>query len=274
MKSVWLIPLFFLSTLLQAEVTGSSSYQDERNKMVAYDPLQVTKIIGAYGVATTIVFEEGEYYIKHAAGNSSSFAVVPVENTVSIKPLFYDAVTNVNVFTNKRLYVFEIDSMTKEEARRSTNLTYSIRFTYPNSNQADIDDHVTRQEEREEARKLAEACAPNTDLVDPTSLNHAYEFAGSGEIAPIVVFDDGIFMYLQFSKHAALPAVFGVNRDRSEFSLNTRMEGDFLIIEQLLPEISLRLNELNVSVRKISQRAHSVKAHTSEVESKRANDDW
>jgi len=274
MKRVLTTIVFLMASVIAfGEVKGVGAGQDERNKLVVYDPLQVTKVTTAYGVATTMIFEYGEFYVSHAAGNTLAFEVFPVDNTVSFKPQFYNAVSNVNIFTNRRIYVLEFNSMSQKQAAKSQNLTYSIRYRYSEDQEEKLGAFVEKQLEVEEARKAALACVDTSAMVDPTALNFAYEFAGSADIAPIVAFDDGVFMYLQFSMHASLP-VFGVNSDRSEFSVNSRMENGFLVVEQILPELSLRLNDSNVSVRKINPRAHIAKTHNDSKKSGDTGDDW
>lgn len=87
-------------------------------------------------------------------------------------------------------------------------------------------------------------------LVSPgASINWQYEFAGQARLRPQQVFDDGRFTYLKFSDQQAMPAVFAVdNRDGREALVNTRRKGNFLVIQRLSPQLTLRLGNEVASV--------------------------
>ncbi|MEO7007954.1 MAG: TrbG/VirB9 family P-type conjugative transfer protein, partial [Caldimonas sp.] len=66
------------------------------------------------------------------------------------------------------------------------------------------------------------------------------EGKASGDIVPSLVFDDGRFTYLRFSGNREVPAVFNVLADGSETLVNTRMEGDLLVVDRVSRQLMLR----------------------------------
>ena len=65
---------------------------------------------------------------------------------------------------------------------------------------------------------------------------------------PVHVFDDGQFTYLQLRLGQTVPAVFAVdNAAGQESVVNTRTEGDYLVIQQLAPQFTLRQGEFHVA---------------------------
>ena len=77
----------------------------------------------------------------------------------------------------------------------------------------------------------------------PTVVNPNYsiaEGAGSHDIVPSLVFDDGRFTYLRFAANREVPAVFHVLGDGSEALVNVRMEGDLLVVDRISRQLTLR----------------------------------
>lgn len=77
----------------------------------------------------------------------------------------------------------------------------------------------------------------------PQVVNTAYSLAEgehAADIVPSLVFDDDRFTYLRFANNREVPAVFHVQRDGSETLLNTRMEGDLLVVDRVSRRLTLR----------------------------------
>lgn len=80
----------------------------------------------------------------------------------------------------------------------------------------------------------------------PTVVNARYtlaEGAHAQDIVPTLVFDDGRFTYLRFPGNRELPAVFQVLADGSEALVNTRVEDDLLVVDQVSRRLVLRAGE-------------------------------
>jgi type IV secretion system protein VirB9 len=77
----------------------------------------------------------------------------------------------------------------------------------------------------------------------PQVMNTAYSLAEgehAADIVPSLVFDDGRFTYLRFANNREVPAVFHVLRDGSETLVNTRMEGELLVVDRVSRRLTLR----------------------------------
>lgn len=82
------------------------------------------------------------------------------------------------------------------------------------------------------------------DLAHPEKYNFNYSISGNEEIAPIKIFDDGEFTYLQFrDKNAELPAIFAVDEGLRESMVNYRLDpasNKMVVIEQVFQKLSIR----------------------------------
>ena len=74
----------------------------------------------------------------------------------------------------------------------------------------------------------------------PTDFNFNYQISGSKEIALVRAFDDGQFTYLQFRNSVDVPAIFVVDREAKESLVNSRVEGQYVVIERVATQFTLR----------------------------------
>ncbi|NDA91042.1 MAG: P-type conjugative transfer protein VirB9, partial [Alphaproteobacteria bacterium] len=90
------------------------------------------------------------------------------------------------------------------------------------------------------------------DLSHPEKFNFYYSISGNEEIAPIKIFDDGQFTYIQFrDKNMEIPAIFAVDEDLRESMVNFKLDpknNNFIIIEQVFPKLTLRAGKKIVCV--------------------------
>ena len=85
----------------------------------------------------------------------------------------------------------------------------------------------------------------------PEVVNAEYSIAegkGSADIVPTLIFDDGRFTYLRFPNNREVPAVFHVLDDGSETVVNTRMEGDLLVVDRVSRRLMLRSGSAVIGV--------------------------
>lgn len=85
----------------------------------------------------------------------------------------------------------------------------------------------------------------------PHVVNTAYSIAegkSSEDIVPALVFDDGRFTYFRFPGNREVPAVFHVLGDGSESLVNTRMEGDLLVVDRVSRRLMLRAGAAVIGV--------------------------
>lgn len=203
---------------------------DDRIKVMVYHPEDVFRFTGHYGYQTAVVLAEDEEVASIAMGDTTSWQIVPQGNRILIKPIEKDATTNMTLITNKREYLFELYA---EEAIDINDpaMSFKISFLYPD-------------EEEREYRKNNTSSAAEIDLSHPEKYNFNYSISGNEEIAPVKIFDDGEFTYLQFrDKNAELPAIFAVDENLRESTVNYHLSTDgknLVVVEQVFKKLSIR----------------------------------
>lgn len=203
---------------------------DSRIRVMVYNPDDVFKYIGYYGYQASIELAKNEEVVSISMGDTTAWQIVPAGNRIFIKPIEQDATTNMTLITNKRTYFFELYAEEAEDIR-DPEIVFNVRFIYPD-------------EEEEEHLRTYSTSSTGPDLTHPEKYNFSYYISGNEEIAPIKIFDDGEFTYLQFrDKNAELPAIFAVNEDLIESMVNYRLAPDnsnMVIIEQVFAKLAIR----------------------------------
>lgn len=199
---------------------------DGRVRTVVYQANNVVRIDATYGISTMLLFDADEHFETIALGDTESWQVTPNErkNLLFIKPVARNVVTNVNVVTNKRIYFLELHDF----APSAGKAVYGVRFVFPD------------QELNASLKKEAEyrAANPNISSIDKANMNIDYSFSGAGHLKPLMVFDDGKKTFFKFS--GRVPAIFAVNSDFSETLRNFRREGEYIVVDGVATQYSLR----------------------------------
>lgn len=199
---------------------------DSRIRVINYQENEVYKFVGHYGYQSSIEFEAEEEVKTISIGDSTSWQIVPSGNRIFIKPIERDATTNMTVITDKRVYQFELHAQEAKDIR-DDNMVFVMKFMYPGSASSIMD--------------LPSTALDIPDLSDPEKqYNLNYTLRGSDIIAPIKIFDDGVFTFFQFRKHAEVPAFYIVRGDNSEEVVNYRVVGDYIVVERIASRFTLR----------------------------------
>jgi type IV secretion system protein VirB9 len=203
--------------------------KEKRFRAYIYNPNDVYKYTGYYLTQSYIEFEKGETIKSISMGDTQAWQTVVVENKLFLKPILNFAATNMTILTDKRTYHFELDAFDSLEVSEDDILFY-IKFMYPEEGDKNI---VTFY-----------ASKKRNDLPDLRNLekyNFNYEFSGSDNIAPVKVFDDGEFTYLEFrDNNSEIPAIFSVNSSGYETMVNYRIVENYVVVEQLASQLTLR----------------------------------
>ncbi|WP_374728565.1 P-type conjugative transfer protein VirB9 [Caballeronia hypogeia] len=195
---------------------------DDRVKQVPYDPNQVYEIVGTYGYQTSIEFANDETVKVVSLGDSIAWQTVPYQNRIFLKPVEPNAATNLTVITDKRTYYFKLNS-----SRSRASMTFLVRFVYPNAN---TNTYAGASGSRRASNGL-----------DSSRLNLDYGTSGDKTaIALSRAFDDGQFTYFLFDQNAEIPSVYTVGPDGTESIVNTRREGQYLVVERTASLFTLR----------------------------------
>jgi type IV secretion system protein VirB9 len=200
---------------------------DSRIQVMTYNPDDVFQFTGFYGFQSSIELDEEEVVETISMGDTMAWQIVPSGRRIFLKPIEENATTNMTVLTNQRLYHFELHA---EHASgiRDPRMVFTMRFLYPDSPHSNSG-----------IQQLSTASAP--DLSEPGRYNFRYTISGEDTIAPIKIFDDGEFTYFEFrKKNAEIPAFFKVNNDGTESIVNYRVAGDYIVIERVTSQFTLR----------------------------------
>ena len=233
-----LIYIFFYCNIffniIYSEVIPRRFGGDSRIKVVNYTQNNVTKIICYYRLQTTIQLSDNEKVNTMSIGDTTAWQVHNVENIIFIKPIEFDAKTNMTMITNKHIYFFELDAEEISDQNKS-NIAYHIRFIYPND------------EEIHHETAISTSSSKEPDLENPEKYNLNYLLSGDNDIAPVKIFDDGKLTFIQFSYQIKdLPAIFAVDENLKEYIVNYTMSKDknnLIIVEQVFDKLSLRLGK-------------------------------
>lgn len=269
-----LAAFFFIGwcTSAVAGLDPKTSAGDARVRVVPYSSTNVVQILMHTGIGTTIQFFPGEQYLNYASGASEAFTINPQASgdLIVIKPTVSMADTNLTVFTNKRTYLFEVKIRDPQKLGngftndvRDGQLTYMLYFSYPEEESRIANLQYQQAVARREQAQTRQC--EQTGTVNPANLNFAYRMSGTRAIAPVAVYDDGVFTYFTFDPRAKIPSVFSADANRDETTLNTRMEGkNVLVVEQLAERFTLRLGKDVVTVMQATGSAPASHVSSSE----------
>lgn len=208
---------------------------DRRLRTYSYGPDQVYIFRGHYKYQSRIDLDPKENIQNISIGDSTGWMISPVGNRIFLKPIQQDATTNMTIITDKRIYNFELYA---EEAKdiRDEGLVWSASFIYNDGG------------DNSEGGSFIQVNNPKKDLPsqkelakNPQKYNFKYTLTGSKEFSPLEVFDDGEFTFFKFKDiNAELPAFFQVMADGNEALINYRKTGDYVVIEMVTSQFTLR----------------------------------
>lgn len=231
--------------------------EDSRVRSVVYKARDVVQINGHYGFTTSIKFHDSEVVETITIGDSEAWQVTKPSqpNLIFLKPLEKNADTNMTVVTNKRIYNFMLFGR-QAVAYQGADLTFFVEFQYPNEEAA----LIAYQAEQTAAAaiaaqdRMAETVVTGS-AVSPEDWNFSYEYDGSEEIRPHRVFDDGRFTYFKFNDVQDTPAIFSVDGEGNESLVNYNVKGDYIVVERLARQFTLRDGEMATCIFNNSMRA-------------------
>ncbi|MES2215450.1 MAG: P-type conjugative transfer protein VirB9 [Pseudomonadota bacterium] len=236
--ALYLLLSIFLCGNAYAIIEPTPTAVDSRIRVMVYNPYDVFKYTGYYGYQASIELARDEEVISISMGDTTAWQIVPAGFRIFIKPMESQATTNMTLVSNKRTYFFELHA---EEAQdiNDPDMVFNVKFLYPDSKD-------------ENSIKSYNAGVSGPDLSHPEKYNFNYAISGNEEIAPIKIFDDGEFTYLQFhDKNAEMPAIFAVDEDLREAMVNSRVSPNtpgLIIVEQVFRKLSARLGKKVVCI--------------------------
>jgi type IV secretion system protein VirB9 len=209
---------------------------DSRIKTIVFNENEVYQLKFYYGFQSFIEFSEDEEIELLSLGEAFPWRITPVRKRLFIRPLQIGVKTNLTVITTKRTYQFEISS-DAYDGRADEELIYSVRFYYPQK--------LQRLPSIENTANIAKNIKGMSGKEAEKSLNFNYSLAGKADdITPIKVFDDGLFTYFQFPENnTIIPSIQAVDKRGKETSLRYRINGNYVVVDTLQSQFSLRLGD-------------------------------
>ena len=209
--------LFALSLFLLALPAQAQRSPDAHVQTVFWDPDRIIPITGAPGWQITLEFAADERIENVAIGDALAWQVVPnkLARNLFLKPLLKNAATNMTVITDRRRYIFALDT-----GPRRASTPWVVRFEYPPPA------IVLTEEIIAEQRPLVE--------------NYNYAKAGDAGLLPARIWDDGQMTYFEFAESVSVPAIFLGKPGKDEALVNSTMRGRVVVIQQLGAMFTLR----------------------------------
>lgn len=241
--------------LVVSGATAAAEPADPRLREVVYDPRAVVTVPVKRGVVTLVVLDADESITEVAAGLGGDCAKAESAWCVAAQPggrNFFvkakssaSAANNLAVVTDRRTHAFRFVVLADGDPKPPV---YRLLVKAP----ARVAP-ATRLALRDMAPLVALPVVPSPSppqqvvaerlQAKPQVMSTQYsvaEGAGSQDIVPTLVFDDGRFTYLRFPGNREIPAVFHVLGDGSETLVNARMEDDLLVVDRVSRRLMLR----------------------------------
>ncbi|MFH1159246.1 MAG: P-type conjugative transfer protein VirB9 [Pseudomonadota bacterium] len=241
-KRLVILGLLFLSATMVpalAEKIPQAGTADARVKLVAWHDNDVYRLKGHYGFTTIVEFSPKEKIETVSLGDSEAWQVVKPnrQNVLFVKPLEQNADTNMTVLTSQRIYTFQL-SAEKADTPDSADLTFRLRFTYPENAGGGVLNFSSAAETVESTQNTASV----------KDMNFNYSYSGSKFLQPERVFDDDKFTYFQFDAIDVTPAIFSVDEKGNESLVNFTMQGDTLVVERTARQFTLRDGDISTCI--------------------------
>lgn len=217
-----------------AESVPVKGRHDTRMKKVIYNRDDVVKVVGHYGYSTDIELAPGENVVDIAIGDSLAWEIAPSANHLFVKPREENAVTNMTVVTNKRVYQFALDAR-RSSAPNDRSMYFQVRFDFPEDRAAEASALAQQRIADAKARMVDSAFAKSN-----LPINWNYYARGTRDIRPSEIYDDGRFTYMRFPGGQEIPAVFMINADGSESIVNGAMRDDRFVVQVVARQLVLR----------------------------------
>ena len=208
-----ILALAFAALPAHAQVRPQPGSGDPRIQSVMYDADQVVQLQVPTGYELTVEFAPDERIENVAVGDSGGWQVTPNKrgDRLFLKPL-QGSTTNMTVVTDARTYVFELSPGSAGSA------PYIVRFHYPAPPAA--------------ADAAAAALEPGR-----------YKLAGSSDVRPDAISDDGSKTYILWRDSQTLPAVFVIDRDGKETLADGAMRDGRYVLDSVNDKLVFRLDK-------------------------------
>ncbi len=236
---IFLLLGVMLHTNSRAALNPYPSKNDPRVQFVDFRKNDVINLNTSIMHETTVRFAPDEKILFLSSGDPHVWNIDTypriAPNIFTIKPKHYRSITDLTVVTNKHEYLFFISDIENNKPP-----IYALNFRYPDAIQSAK--QVAGELKLEQRQLTYQANHPHCN-------NFQYSYSGNSQLSPVKVCDDDTFTYFLFGKHQPLPAIFAViDKKGHEEQVNYRRLGQYLVVERLSRQFSLRNGSITGSV--------------------------
>jgi type IV secretion system protein VirB9 len=226
-----------------AEQDPHPGAHDARVRTVAYDPINVVKVMATDLRSTMIQFGDDETVDVVAIGDQTGWAWNKVRNLLFIKPSLSPArSSNMQVITlrkdgTQRVYQFDLSG---PAADTESAAVFGISFSYPGDiaearKKAAAEKAALADEDRARQRLKADYYYGNR--------NWRYVARGARSIEPAEVSDNGETTAFRFPGNSPMPAVYQITADGSEQIASVSTDDEIAVVHGTAAGWRLRLGK-------------------------------
>jgi type IV secretion system protein VirB9 len=239
---------------------------DPRIRVVPYVDNQVTEVKVQRGTATRIILEDGEKILPDGAATGFPsecgkadlewcVRAAPGGNQILVKPQDGATHNNLELRTNRRDYSLRFWVIADESPHHSGRQqaqerpTHRLIFQYPTTAAAAEIRHAAPLDipVEQTPQGLLAAARPS-----PRNWRYSMQaLAGSDDIVPELVFDDGRFTYFRFPANREMPTIFYVSAAGEEGRINFHIDPhapDTVVVERMSRRFVLRLGHAAIGI--------------------------
>lgn len=200
---------------------------DGRIKQFVYNENTVYRLDMHTNFISTVQFGKNEVVESIQVGDSASWQIIRLKrgDVISIKPLNSDAITNMTVYTDRRVYSFELRAHRGTAGHRQ-NHNFRTTFKYPTAVVSEFGTATTSRAGR----------------------NFDYFVAGTAPFNPVEVYDNGKQTIFTFPENGPLPGIFRVGKGGKEYIVNSRTAGNQIIVDGVNKEWTVRIGDEAICV--------------------------
>ncbi len=210
---------------------------DSRIKTLVYNANEVFNITTHYGYQSNIEFGPKETIDTISVGDRVAWQITPAGHRLFIRAQEENAHTNMTVVTNLHAYQFDLRSSSADAVFGSEELTYVVRFFYPEDAQGQMMPH---------AAPLSTGSVPTAS--GGPQFNYKYTYSGPAAIAPVKIFDDGKSTYFKFNP-GATPKIAVITAKGETLDLPIHMTSDGLMaVNAIAPRFNILEDGQQVTV--------------------------
>lgn len=218
---------------------------DSRIKTFIYNENEIFNLKFRIGYNSIIEFSKDEAIETISLGDPYPWKLTPLDRRLFMKAIEPGVRTNMTVITNKRVYLFEIESEVSSNID-TIDVVHVARFYYPTT----AFDAMENSNLVPSKNKLQNIIEEKRTSDSVRNIGLSYRFGGEkNKATPVEIFDDGKYTYFRFvNVNNADVKIFIPKTKTQKERLRVKRTGDFLVIDgvhrQLLVEYAGNKTEI------------------------------